>query len=694
LEVFKVSDYLYSFEKGLNTAGKDSVSLLGGKGANLQEMCSLSMPVPKGITISTKACKFYLECDDDYHTDKLLVELVNGVVEYVYGGEPKGTELYSVRSGAAISMPGMMDTILNVFMPEDMTGLCADLGARTAWDCRRRYIQMLGTTAFNIPAENFENYLKLSKNKYNVEHDSDLSEEALIKLCGVFEKQFANSAGIPVPWGVNGLHYAIRAVFDSWNSERAKLYRKLNNIPDDLYTAVTIQKMVFGNKDNDSCSGVFFTRNPASGDKNMVGEYLINAQGEDVVAGIRTPTSIWGIESELTEALKADLYTIGLHLEEHYKDVQDIEFTVESGELYVLQTRNAKRSFPAACHIANEDLMDGFINLGHINKRISYQDYLKFGIPSKSFELLEDPNLYGGGLAAGGGLVSGIVCTTSDEAVKRKENGNDVILVRDETSPEDLKGMAASVGVLTFKGGVTSHAAVVGRGMGLTCVVGANLTCSSLQDGDFIAIDGTTGKIYSGKSVKQVDSGKPAELVALLKTLAFKGGAPDPTTVMTNIGLQQQPTESINVAGLQEFKVNDPNEIFEEDDINLLQGFGCKDDLLKITLIKEGERLLKGNDHVKFRFNTIPTEEVSRYCQSKGIGASYPEIKDLSHLVSSKGKVHLSKAKDSAIFGNSASIKKMILDSIESKYGVTLQAPEEVITNSMCCDMLAKKVFS
>lgn len=503
-----VEKNLYLFGVGHGADGDATmVDILGGKGANLAEMAKLEIPVPPGFTIPTARCKEYHESKyQQIMIDVLLEEVMGklGALEHHFGYMP----LVSVRSGAPVSMPGMMDTILNVGLTESNYDEWVNrLGGRTTLDCERRLLQMYGTTVYGIPAELFEKALKTIKVIKKVKDDSELAKEALLLVVEEFVTIFEKYHVCLPDTLEEQLEGAIKAVFDSWMSERAIYYRKIEGIPDDLFTAVNIQSMVFGNMNDESCSGVMFTRCPSTGLDGSVGEFLINAQGEDVVAGVRTPSPLWSIDdkdlNDWNSELSSELVSTANQLEAHYKDMQDIEFTVQSGKLYILQTRNGKRTSKAAFRIAKDMLDDEVITKKELKERLAVEDYL--ALKENSIDPVFTDGCDAKGIPAGGGIVKGRASFSSDEAVVASEDGP-VILIAKETTPDDIKGMHASVGILTSTGGATSHAAVVARGMNKSCVVGcqdlkfngsfAILEGVQIKEGTWVTIDGHTGRIW------------------------------------------------------------------------------------------------------------------------------------------------------------------------------------------------------
>lgn len=521
-----VKKFVYSFGDGKSEGDSSMKNLLGGKGANLAEMSNMGLPVPLGFTITTEVCDAYYKNNREFPAElRGQVERALAEIETKLGakfGDATNPLLFSVRSGARASMPGMMDTVLNLGLNDKtVLGLAAKSGnERFAWDSYRRFIQMYSDVVLEVDRYNFEVIIDEKKHELKIQNDTDFTAQHLKELALVFKEKVKEETGRDFPqdaqeqlWG------AIRAVFASWMNERAITYRALNNVPESWGTAVNVQSMVFGNMGNTSATGVAFTRNPSTGEKALYGEFLINAQGEDVVAGIRTPQSITNagkaqlgstlpsMEDEMPEVF-AQFQEIYKKLELHYRDMQDIEFTVQNGKLWMLQTRNGKRTAHAAVRIAVEMVREGLIDKKEAIKRIE---------PESLDQLLHptlDPKakvqVIAKGLPASPGAASGVVVFSSADAEKRAENGEKVILVRVETSPEDIKGMHVSQGILTARGGMTSHAAVVARGMGTPCVSGASglnvdhngkfFTVGSIKvkEGETITINGSTGDVILG----------------------------------------------------------------------------------------------------------------------------------------------------------------------------------------------------
>ncbi len=513
----KAPKYVYFFGGGKAEGNAKMRMLLGGKGANLAEMTNIGVPVPPGFTISTEVCAYYYSHGKKYPStlkaeiDKNLAKLEKMMKKGF--GDSDNPLLVSVRSGAPISMPGMMDTILNLGL-NDVTveGLAKRANnARFAWDSYRRFIQMFGNVVLGIEHAKFEHILEQVKEEKGVSLDTELDVDALKELVERYKGLIKEEKGFELPQDPRKqLDMAIDAVFSSWDNPRAITYRKLNEIPDDLGTAVNVQTMVFGNLGPTSGTGVAFTRDPSTGEKKFFGEFLINAQGEDVVAGIRTPEPIEQLSNEMPKVYK-HLVQVYKKLEKHYRDMQDLEFTVEDGVLYLLQTRNGKRTAKAAVKTAVDMVKERLITKEEAILRVA---------PSQLDQLLhpmidakQDLKIIAKGLPASPGAAVGEVVFSAEDAIAKKNAGEKVVLVRLETSPEDVGGMAAAEGILTARGGMTSHAAVVGRGMGKCCVVGCgDITVKEdekkfiakdgveVKEGDWISLNGSTGEVYLGKA--------------------------------------------------------------------------------------------------------------------------------------------------------------------------------------------------
>ena len=502
--------------------------LLGGKGADLAEMTNIGLPVPQGMTITTKAClRFYDEGEKiwDSLRDEILQTLKK--LEEIAGKKFAGKDdplLVSVRSGAKISMPGMMDTVLNLGLNDETVVSLANKSnnPRFAYDSYRRFIQMFGDVVLSVDKDLFEDELEAMKERNGLAFDTELTAENLKELVGIFKAIVKDKKGIDFPQDpVEQLMLSVEAVFRSWNNNRAIVYRNLNDIPHDIGTAVNVQVMVFGNMGDDCSTGVAFSRNPATGENKLFGEFLINAQGEDVVAGIRTPQNIDELKNVMPEIYEQFAENC-LKLEQHYKEMQDIEFTVENGKLYMLQTRSGKRTAAAALRIAVEMHREGLITKEEALMKMEPERLDQLLHPMFDEEDLKRATELGKGLAASPGAVGGQVYFYAEDAVKAaKEFGQQVVLVRKETSPEDIEGMTVAQGILTSRGGMTSHAAVVARGMGTACVAGCEVLNVYekekyfsvgdivVKEGDFISLDGGTGKVYLGeiKTVSPTVSG-------------------------------------------------------------------------------------------------------------------------------------------------------------------------------------------
>ncbi len=520
----------YVFAFGENTDGNASMrELLGGKGANLAEMASIGLPVPSGFTISTEVCTYYYKHQQHYPESlRTSVDAAIKQIESQLGkkfGDCKNPLLVSVRSGARDSMPGMMDTILNLGLNDETVQGLADISgnARFAWDCYRRFIQMYADVVMDVQARNdkeedpFHVILEKMKKSLQLRYDNELSTENLQSLVEQYKTLIHQRTRSAFPQDViEQLWGAVSAVFGSWKNERAILYRQQYGIPVEWGTAVTIQAMVFGNTGDDSATGVAFTRDPASGEKVFYGEYLLNAQGEDVVAGVRTPHAIREMARELPKSFR-DLEKIRSKLEKHFRDMQDFEFTIEHGRLFILQTRNGKRTGLAAVRIAVEMQKERLINQQTALLKIPAESIDSLLLPVFDPKALKAATVIGQGLPAGPGGATGRVAFTAETAELETLKGNKVVLCRIETSPDDLKGMLYSQGILTSRGGVSSHAALVARQLGKVCICGAgeisinyeNKTLTAgkylLKEGDYISIDGSTGLVYKGM-IESTDS--------------------------------------------------------------------------------------------------------------------------------------------------------------------------------------------
>ncbi len=511
---------VYLFEEG-NASMRN---LLGGKGANLAEMTKLGLPIPQGFTVTTEACTDYYNQNRSISEDiqKQIFEAL-AKLEEKQGkkfGDTESPLLVSVRSGARASMPGMMDTILNLGLNDiAVEGFAAKTGnPRFAYDSYRRFIQMFSDVVMEVPKSHFERVLDEIKNAKGVKFDMDLTADDLKEVIAKFKAIYKDKMGEDFPQDPKTqLMEAVKAVFRSWDNERAIVYRRMNDIPGDWGTAVNVQAMVFGNMGETSGTGVAFTRNPSTGEKGIYGEYLINAQGEDVVAGIRTPQPITKLQEDMPDAYQ-QFMDIAMKLEEHYRDMQDMEFTIEDGKLFFLQTRNGKRTAQAALQIACDLVDEGKITPEEAVMRIEAKSLDQLLHPTFDAEALKAGKVIGQALPASPGAAAGKVYFTAEDAkAAHEEKGERVILVRLETSPEDIEGMHAAEGILTVRGGMTSHAAVVARGMGTACVSGCGeiaineedkvfeLAGEVIREGDYISLDGSTGKIYLG-DIKTVEA--------------------------------------------------------------------------------------------------------------------------------------------------------------------------------------------
>ena len=504
--------YCYLFSEG----NANMRELLGGKGANLAEMTNIGLPVPQGFTITTEACTQYYE-DGREINDSIMAEIDEYILklEAITGkkfGDLENPLLVSVRSGARASMPGMMDTILNLGLNEEVVDVIAKKSnnPRWAWDCYRRFIQMYSDVVMEVGKKYFEQLIDEMKAEKGVKQDVELDADDLKKLAYQFKAEYKSKLGTDFPTDPKEqLYGAIKAVFRSWDNPRANVYRRDNDIPYSWGTAVNVQSMAFGNMGDDCGTGVAFTRDPATGEKGLFGEFLTNAQGEDVVAGVRTPMKITEMEEKFPEAF-AQFKEVCSILENHYHDMQDMEFTVEHGKLYMLQTRNGKRTAQAALKIACDLMDEGMITETEAVTMIDPRNLDTLLHPQFDAKALKAATPIGKGLGASPGAACGKVVFSADDAEAWKARGEKVVLVRLETSPEDITGMKASQGILTVRGGMTSHAAVVARGMGTCCVSGCSdidmdeenkkftLAGKTFVEGDYISIDGSTGNIYEG----------------------------------------------------------------------------------------------------------------------------------------------------------------------------------------------------
>ena len=506
--------YVYLFQEG----NKDMKNLLGGKGANLAEMTNIGMPVPSGFTVTTEACNKYYK--DGKELSSEVIDQIKEALEKLEAksgkkfGDLENPLLVSVRSGARASMPGMMDTVLNLGLNDDIAvSFSEKIGnKRFVYDSYRRFIQMFADVVKGYSKSKFETIIDEVKTKKGVKNDIELDENDMVLLTSLFKNAYKEFAGEDFPQDpIVQLIEAVKAVFRSWNNERAIYYRRINDIPSSWGTAVNVQEMVYGNSGENSGTGVAFTRNPATGEKALFGEYLINAQGEDVVAGIRTPSPIATLKDEMPEVYE-EFASIAQELEKHYKDMQDMEFTIENGKLFILQTRNGKRTARAAVKVAVDLVNEKMISKEEAVLMVEPKQLDALLHPTFTAQSLKSGKVVATGLAASPGAGTGKIYFNATDVIENKKKGIDSLLVRLETSPEDIEGMNSSKGVLTIRGGMTSHAAVVARGMGICCVSGASSIVINeeektlkmpdgtiYKEGDYLSIDGSTGNVYAGK---------------------------------------------------------------------------------------------------------------------------------------------------------------------------------------------------
>ncbi len=645
--------WVYLFKEG----DASMRNLLGGKGANLAEMTSLGLPVPQGFTITTEACTQYYE--DGREINAEIQEQINeyiGKMEEITGkkfGDLENPLLVSVRSGARASMPGMMDTILNLGLNEDVVNVIAQKSgnARWAWDCYRRFIQMYSVVVMEVGKKYFEELIDKMKEEKGVTFDVDLTADDLKELAHQFKAEYKAKIGKDFPDDAREqLMGAVKAVFRSWDNPRANVYRRDNDIPYSWGTAVNVQSMAFGNMGDDCGTGVAFTRDPATGEKKLMGEFLINAQGEDVVAGVRTPMPIAKMAEEFPEAF-AEFQAVCEKLEKHYRDMQDMEFTVENRKLYMLQTRNGKRTAQAALKIACDLVDEGMRTEEEAVAMIDPRNLDTLLHPQFDAKALKSTEPVAKALGASPGAACGKVVFTADDAVEWAAKGEKVILVRLETSPEDITGMKAAQGILTVRGGMTSHAAVVARGMGTCCVSGCGdinmdeenkkftLAGKVYTEGDFISLDGSTGKIYDG-IIPTVDASIAGEFGRIMgwadkfRTLKVRTNADTPADAKK---ARELGAEGIGLCRTEHM-------FFEEDRIAAFREMICSDTveereaaLEKILPYQQGDfealyEALEGNP-VTIRFldpplhEFVPTEEADIEKLAKAQGKSVEAIK-------------------------------------------------------------------
>ena len=515
-----MTKYVYAFKEG----NKDMRNLLGGKGANLAEMTGIGLPVPQGFTVTTEACIKYYDDGEDI-SNEIKEEILSHLegLEKESGkkfGDMENPLLVSVRSGARASMPGMMDTVLNLGLNDEVAKGFANAtnNARFVYDSYRRFIQMFADVVMGFPKSSFERKFDAIKEEKGVNFDTELTAEDLMEVVEIYKGEYKNHAGVDFPQDPKEqLLEAVKAVFRSWNNDRAITYRRLNDIPSSWGTAVNVQEMVYGNRGDDCGTGVAFTRNPATGEKALYGEYLMNAQGEDVVAGIRTPQTIDTLKEVMPDCYDQFVKICGI-LENHYKDMQDMEFTIENGKLFMLQTRNGKRTAQAALKIAVDLVNEGMISKEEAILKVEPKQLDQLLHPNFDAASLKAAKVVAKGLAASPGAATGKIYFTAEDVMEAAKKGEkDILLVRLETSPEDIEGMNIAHGILTIRGGMTSHAAVVARGMGTCCVSGCGelvideesktvktVDGTIYKEGDWMSLDGSTGNVY-GEQVKTVE---------------------------------------------------------------------------------------------------------------------------------------------------------------------------------------------
>ena len=647
--------YTYLFSEG----NKDMRNLLGGKGANLAEMTNIGLPVPQGFTITTEACTKYYE-DGKKINDEIKGQIMDYIekMEEITGkkfGDKKNPLLVSVRSGARASMPGMMDTILNLGLNEDVVETIAEMSGnpRWAWDCYRRFIQMYSDVVMEVGKKYFEELIDKMKAEKGVTQDVELTADDLKVLAGQFKDEYKSKIGADFPSDPKEqLMGAVEAVFRSWDNPRANVYRRDNDIPYSWGTAVNVQSMAFGNMGDDCGTGVAFTRDPATGAKGLFGEFLTNAQGEDVVAGVRTPMKISEMADKFPEAFK-QFQDVCHTLEDHYRDMQDMEFTVEHGKLFMLQTRNGKRTAQAALKIACDLVDEGMIDEKQAVKMIDPRNLDTLLHPQFDAKALKAATPMGKGLGASPGAACGKIVFSAEDAVEWAERGEKVVLVRLETSPEDITGMKSAQGILTVRGGMTSHAAVVARGMGTCCVSGCGdikmdeankkfeLAGKTFVEGDYISIDGSTGNIYDG-IIPTVDAkiagefGRVMEWADKYRRLKVRTNADTPTDAKK---ARELGAEGFGLCRTEHM-------FFEADRIAAFREMICADTLEereaaldKILPYQQGDfeklyEALEGNP-VTIRFldpplhEFVPTEEADIKALADAQGKSVEDIKAL-----------------------------------------------------------------
>jgi pyruvate,orthophosphate dikinase len=645
--------FLYLFSEG----NANMRNLLGGKGANLAEMTNIGMPVPQGFTITTEACTQYYE-DGEKINDDIQAQIMEYIdkLEKITGkkfGDLSNPLLVSVRSGARASMPGMMDTILNLGLNEQVVDVIAKQSnnPRWAWDCYRRFIQMYSDVVMEVGKKYFEQLIDAMKEKKGVTQDVELDAGDLKELASQFKAEYKAKIGVDFPSDPKEqLMGAIKAVFRSWNNPRAIVYRRMNDIPGSWGTAVNVQSMAFGNMGDDCGTGVAFTRNPATGEKKLMGEFLTNAQGEDVVAGVRTPMPIQEMAEKFPEAF-AQFTDVCAKLEDHYRDMQDMEFTVEHGKLYMLQTRNGKRTAAAALKIACDLVDEGMIDEKKAVSMIDPRNLDTLLHPQFDPAALKKATPIATALPASPGAACGKIVFTADDAKEWAARGEKVCLVRLETSPEDIEGMVASQGILTVRGGMTSHAAVVARGMGTCCVSGCGaikmdeenkkfeLDGKVYKEGDWISLDGSTGNIY-GEAIPTVDasiSGEFGRIMAWADKYRQMG-------VRTNADNPRDTAQAVKFGAQGIGLCRTEHMFFEADRIPAIREMICSDTveqrekaLAKLEPMQQGDfeamyEALEGRP-MTVRFldpplhEFVPTEEADIELMAKDMGKSVADIK-------------------------------------------------------------------
>ena len=645
--------FVYLFSEG----DASMRELLGGKGANLAEMTKIGLPVPQGFTVTTEACTQYYEDGRKINPD-IQAEIMEYIdkMEGITGmkfGDKENPLLVSVRSGARASMPGMMDTILNLGLNEEVVEVMAAKSgnARWAWDCYRRFIQMYSDVVMEVGKKYFEELIDKMKEEKGVTQDVELTADDLKELAGQFKAEYKAKIGTDFPADPKEqLMGAVEAVFRSWDNPRANVYRRDNDIPYSWGTAVNVQMMAFGNMGDDCGTGVAFTRDPATGEPGLMGEFLVNAQGEDVVAGVRTPMPIAEMANKFPEAFE-EFNKVCKILENHYRDMQDMEFTIQSGKLYMLQTRNGKRTAKAALKIACDLVAEGMIDKKQAVAMIDPRNLDTLLHPQFDAKAIKAATPAGKGLGASPGAACGKVVFTAEDAEEWNNRGEKVILVRLETSPEDITGMKASQGILTVRGGMTSHAAVVARGMGTCCVSGCGeiimdeankkftLSGKTYNEGDFISIDGSTGNIYDG-IIPTVE----AEIVGEFKTIMDWADEFRTLKVRTNADTPADAKKAVELGAEGIGLCRTEHMFFEADRIAAFREMICSDTveereaaLEKILPYQQGDfealyEALEGNP-VTIRFldpplhEFVPTEEADIAALAKAQGKSVEDIK-------------------------------------------------------------------